>query len=149
MKKIFIGVALLAASGIGAFSFYADADPVQQNSMQTVERKANTEEKQMRESQKKADPASNAALELEAWEKLSRDEKLKLIEDKHIESRKKSDAAWAKKPVDKKLDEYEKRLKKRTLSKEERAKINQAKLADKCKGLDSGTDKDSDKDTDE
>ncbi len=147
MKKVLAAV-LVIACGLTGYSFYADAyDPVREKgidrSMQAVEREANQKAAQVAENQetakkvsKSADSVAKANAELVEWNKLSREQKLKLIEDKRAERRKKTDASWQRKSADKKLAEYEKRLKKRAMSREEKAKIEQAKLTDKCSGMD-------------
>jgi hypothetical protein len=136
MKKVLAAVIVLAA-GLTAFSFYADAyDPIrekgQDKGMQTIERQANQQAEQIVENRKTSDSINKAAIELEEWNKMSREAKLKMVEQNRVERRKKTDAQWQRKSADKKLTEYEKRLKKRALSKEEKAKIANAKLAEKC-----------------
>ena len=136
MKKLLIAV-LIIATGAGAYSFYADTqkanayDQVKDKGMVAFERKVKAEVAEIE--QKKQ---SKAALALESWKKLSREEKLKLVEEKHAESVKKSAEKWTKKPTDKKIEAYEKRLTRNAMSKEEKAKIAKAKLADKCKNFD-------------
>lgn len=140
MRKIIAIAGIVVAAGVIGLSIYADAyDPVRDKGMQTIERQAVKQEAEVlenRETEKKVskevDSSVKAQAEMKEWEKLSREDKLKLIEQKRIERRKKTDESWNRKSADKKIAEYEKRLKKRTLSKEERKKIEMAKLSEKC-----------------
>lgn len=147
MKKIFLGV-LVVALALTAYSFYSDSfdatayDQIKTKGMVATERKAETGEAEIIEN-KKVDKQVKAAKELEEWNSLSREEKLKLAEERQAKKVKKQAERWAKSSADKKITDYEKRLKKATLSKEEKKKIAAAKLAEKCKGVD---DKDDDKD---
>lgn len=142
MKKVLIGVVILAAAVTG-YSFYADAyNPIKEKGMQSVERKADTGAADIN-----ANKQAKAQVELEAWKKLSRDEKLALIEKRHTEKLKEEAEKWANKSADKKLEGYEKKLTRRTLPKDEQEKIKRAKLEEKCKDVLPGAkDKDDDKD---
>lgn len=141
MKKYLIAGVLGLGIAATAFSFYLDTtsataayEKPEEKGFHKLEQKVEREAQEMKEANA-ARKQNKAEAELAAWNKLSKQERIKLVEEKHKERVAKSAASWAKKSADKKIEQYEKSLKRRAMNKEEKAKAAKERLNEKCKDL--------------